>query len=59
MIIYLIIGLLWSLFFEWLLRNFSPTGEGLPTNRARIFHILAWPIAVVLVIRNVFFRDDE
>lgn len=59
MIIYTLIGLIWTLFFEWLLRNFSPTGEGLPTNRARIFHILAWPLAIFLVIRNGFFRDDE
>ena len=59
MIIYLSIGLIWTLFFEWMLRNFSPIGEGLPTNRARIFHIILWPLAVVLVIRNAFFSDDE
>ena len=59
MIIYTLIGLIWTLFFEWLLRNFSPTGESLPTNRARLFHILAWPLAILLVIRNGFFRDEE
>ena len=59
MITYTLIGLVWTLFFEWMLRNFSPTGEGLPTNRARLFHILAWPLAVFLVIRNGFFRDEE
>jgi len=53
MIIYLIIGLVWTLFFEWLLRNFSPTREGLLTNRARIFHILFWPVAIFFVIRNL------
>lgn len=56
MVIYLIIGLVWSLFFEWMLRNFSPTGEGLPTHRARIFHMLLWPVAIFLVIRN--FKDE-
>jgi len=59
MITYTLIGLVWTLFFEWMLRNFSPTGEGLPTNRARLFHIFAWPLAVFLVIRNGFFRDEE
>ena len=59
MITYTLIGLVWTLFFEWMLRNFSPTGEGLPTIRARIFHIVAWPLAVFLVIRNGFFRNDE
>lgn len=56
MIIYLSIGLVWTLFFEWVLRNFSPTREGLPTNRARIFHMVAWPLAIFLVIRN--FKDE-
>jgi len=53
MIIYLSIGVIWTLLFEWMLRNFSPTGEGLPTNRGRVFHILLWPLAIFLVIRNL------
>lgn len=53
MIIYTIVGLIWTLFFEWMLRNFSPTGEGLPTNRARLFHILLWPVAIFFVIINL------
>lgn len=59
MITYILIGLIWTLFFEWLLITHGPNGEGLPTIRARIFHIILWPIAVVLVIRNGFFSDDE
>jgi hypothetical protein len=53
MIIYTLIGLVWTLFFEWLLKTHGPDGEGLPTIRARIFHIILWPLAVVLVIRNL------
>jgi len=59
MITYTLIGLVWTLFFEWLLKTHGPDGEGLPTIRARIFHIVAWPLAVFLVIRNGFFSDDE
>jgi hypothetical protein len=54
MIIYLLIGLLWALFFEWILRNFSDDGEGLQTHRARLFHIFIWPIAIYLVIKTQF-----
>jgi len=59
MITYILIGLIWTLFFEWLLITHGPNGEGLPTIRARIFHIVAWPLAVVLVIRNGFFSDGD
>ena len=59
MIIYTLIGLVWTLFFEWLLKTHGPDGEGLPTNRARLFHILAWPLAIFLFIRNGFFSDGD
>ena len=59
MITYILIGLIWTLFFEWLLITHGPNGEGLPTIRARIFHIILWPLAIFLFIRNGFFRDDE
>ena len=49
---YLIFGVLWGLFFEWMLRTFSEDGEGLPTNKARLFHVLLWPVAIYLVIRT-------
>lgn len=52
MIGYLIFGVLWGLFFEWMLRTFSEDGEGLPTNKARLFHVVLWPIAIYLVIRT-------
>jgi hypothetical protein len=54
MIIYIFTGLIWTIFFEWILRNFSPTQEGLPTIRARIFHIILWPLAMFIVFRNLF-----
>jgi hypothetical protein len=53
MIIYTLIGLVWTLFFEWLLKTHGPDGEGLPTIRARIFHIILWPLAIFIVIRNL------
>ena len=56
--IYVIVGLLWVLFFEWMLKNFSDDGEGLQTHRARLFHIFLWPIALYLVIRTQV-KDDE
>lgn len=58
MIIYTLIGLIWTLFFEWLLKNFSPTKEGLPNNKARVFHIFGWPLAMFLVIRNYTDKDE-
>jgi len=52
MIGYFIFGVLWSLLFEWVLKTYSDDGEGLPTNKARLFHVLLWPIAIYLVIRT-------
>lgn len=52
MIVYFIFGILWSLLFEWILKTYSDDGEGLPTNKARLFHVLLWPIAIYLVIRT-------
>ena len=57
MIGYFIFGVLWSLFFEWILRNFSEDGKGLPTNKVRLFHVLLWPVAIFLVIRTQFTDD--
>lgn len=51
--IYLLIGIVWTAFFEWLLLNFSPTKEGLPHNKARLFHLVFWPLAIFMVIRNL------
>ena len=44
------IGVIWSFFWEWILRNYSDEGGGLPTHRARLFHIVLWPLAIFLVI---------
>jgi len=55
---YLLIGMVWTAFFEWLLLNHSPTKEGLPTNRARLFHVTFWPLAIYIVIRN-FINDED
>lgn len=57
MIIYTLIGLLWTLFFEWLLRTYGPNEDGLSTNRARLFHIFGWPLAIFLVIR--YYKDTD
>ena len=50
---YIIIGILWTLFFDWLLRTHGPDNEGLPTFKAFILHTLFWPAAIIIVVRNL------
>ena len=59
MIIYTIIGIIWSVSFNWLLTNFSEDGTGLDTIKQRLLHIFFWPIAMLIVIHYVFGRDEE
>jgi len=59
MIIYTIIGIIWSISFNWLLTKFSEDGTGLDTIKQRLLHILFWPIAMLIVIHYVFSRDEE
>lgn len=59
MLTYLFIGVIWSLAFDWLLTTYSPSKEGIPSIKARIFHLVLWPVAVFLVIRTQFEEDED
>ena len=59
MLTYLFIGVIWSIAFEWLLTTYSPSKEGIPSTRARIFHLVLWPLAIFLVIRTQFEEDED
>jgi len=59
MIIYTIIGIIWSIFLNWMLTNFSDDGTGLDTIKQRAIHIFAWPLGMFLVLYVIFDRDKE
>tara|TARA_B110000285_G_scaffold163935_1_gene183051 strand:- start:393 stop:578 length:186 start_codon:yes stop_codon:yes gene_type:complete len=59
MITYIFIGVIWSLAFDWLLKTHSPSKEGIPSMKARLFHLILWPLAVFLVVRTQFEEDDD
>jgi uncharacterized membrane protein len=59
MITYTIIGIIWSIFLNWMLTNFSDDGTGLDTIKLRVIHIFAWPLGMFLVIYSMFSEDAE
>jgi len=59
MIAYTIIGIIWSIFLNWLLTNFSEDGSGLDTIKQRAIHIFAWPLGMFLVLYAMFDRNNE
>lgn len=52
--IYMVCGTIWSLWLE----HYTTTKMGVPewTNRARIFHVVLWPIQLTIFVVT-FFRN--
>ena len=47
---YLIVGVIYTMIMDWLMKNYSPKGEGL--KHARImYNIFIWPLAMYLLHR--------
>lgn len=57
---YILIGMVWALFFDWMLRNYGPNENvGIPTKGGWVMHTFAWPLAIILTIRVFIDRNDE
>ena len=53
---YLIVGLTYTWLMDWLLKNYSPKGEGLGFKHS-LYNIFIWPLAMYLVYHS--FKNDE
>ena len=57
MIIYLILGLLWLMGFERFTTKISDDIKW--SNKERIFHVIAWPVLMVVFILRIFNPTDD
>ena len=57
MIIYLILGLLWLMGFERFTTKISDDIK--LSNKERIFHVIAWPVLMVVFIWRIFNPTDD
>jgi hypothetical protein len=56
-IIYLTIGLIYTMIMDWLLKNYSPKGQGLGFKHS-MYNIFIWPLAMYLVY-HAFKNDND
>lgn len=57
MIIYLILGLAWTWWFEKFTTRIDDTVEW--TNKERILHIVAWPVLLLIFLWRIVNPPDE
>ena len=57
MIIYLILGLAWTWWFEKFTTRIDDNVEW--TNKERIFHIVAWPVLLLIFLWRIVNPDNE
>jgi hypothetical protein len=54
MIMYLTIGIIWTISFDWFIKSFGPKpGEGIPTLRGFLLHTFLWPLMIIVLIINL------
>tara|TARA_Y100000389_G_C17346244_1_gene455995 strand:- start:258 stop:428 length:171 start_codon:yes stop_codon:yes gene_type:complete len=56
MIIYLTIGFIWMVAFDWLLQYGGNSGF---TIKQSLFNIILWPLGMFFAIRGIIDTDDE
>jgi len=58
MILYFLIGLLWTISMDWILKNYSPKRKGFSFSQL-LYNLILWPVAIGVVLWFKFKEEDE